>query len=278
MNENSSPKGVRIETLLVGNLINFQQGDLALSGMFLIRSTDRTGKEVRTVIDAGHMGMRRNILEALFKVRLTPNDIDFVSLTHFHWDHVQNLDLFQNAEIVVSAAELNSVQGKFARDLVTPAWTRHLFEDSRIRTVKPGDEVTAGVEVIDASGHTIGSIAFATENNGEVSVVSGDALPWAEVGRLKQSALVFWDVERSNKTIHRLTELADVIYPGHDRPFRLIDGKIEYELPYDVTLFGAEPSTPGLKFAPTVILQTVDLTDGLPVGPRWTREELMLPE
>jgi glyoxylase-like metal-dependent hydrolase (beta-lactamase superfamily II) len=269
--------GPTIQTLLVGNGINFQQGDLALSGVFLVRSTDRSGNEVRTIIDSGHVGMRRNILEALAKLGLTVEDIDQVALTHLHWDHVQNVDLFPNAEIVLSAAELDSVKGATARDLVTPAWTRYLLADARVRVVQPGDELSQGVEVLDASGHTAGSIAFALEMGGETQVVTGDALPWAEVGRLQQSALVFWNLEESQATIGRLVSRADIIYPGHDRPFRLRDGQVEYQMPYEMTLFGASPDTPGLAFGTPPILKTIDLTDGLPVGPRWTREELEQP-
>jgi N-acyl homoserine lactone hydrolase len=269
--------GQTIQTLLVGNGINFQQGDLALSGVFLVRSTDRAGDEVRTIIDSGHVGMRRNILEALAKLGLTVEDIDQVALTHLHWDHVQNVDLFPNAEIVLSAAEFDSVKGAGARDLVTPAWTRYLLADARVRVVQPGDELSHGVEVLDASGHTAGSIAFALEMGGETHVVTGDALPWAEVGRLQQSALVFWNLEESQATIGRLVSRADIIYPGHDRPFRLRDGRVEYQMPYELTLFGATPDTHGLVFGTPPILKTIDLTDGLPVGPRWTREELEQP-
>jgi hypothetical protein len=42
-------------------------------------------------------------------------------------------------------------------------------------------------------------------------------------------------------------------------------------------MFGADPSTPGLKFGAPPILATIDLTDGEPVGPRWTKEELRPP-
>jgi N-acyl homoserine lactone hydrolase len=271
---NDTAPAPTLEVLLVGNGINFQQGDLALSGVFLIRSLKADGSPELTLIDSGHVGMRRNILEALFKVGLAIEDIDQVALTHVHWDHVQNVDLFPNATVVVSAAEFESISGTTARDLVTPAWTRHLLESGSVRTVQPGDQLTHGVEVIDAAGHTAGSIAFALEMDGEKHVVTGDALPWAEVARLQQSALVFWNLERSQQTIRDLIDLADVIYPGHDRPFRLVDGEVRYEGAFDVTMFGANPNTPGLKYAPPAILQTVDLTDGLPVGPRWTKEEL----
>ena len=266
-----------IDLLLVGNGINFHQGDLALSTMVLIRSAGPDGREIRTVIDTGHVGMRRNILEALAKRGLGVEGIDYVCLTHVHWDHVQNVDLFPRARLVLAAAELASIQGPTARDLVTPAWTRHLFETDRVAAVQPGEALIPGVTFVDAAGHTAGSLAYAVDTEDGCSVVTGDALPWAEVGRLEQSALVFWDLERSQRAIHELVELADVIYPGHDRPFRLIDGEVNYLAPYEMTMFGADPSTPGLTFAEPPILATIDLTDGEPVGPRWTKDELRHP-
>ncbi len=84
--------------------------------------------------------------------------------------------------------------------------------------------------------------------DGEQHIVTGDALPWAEVARLQTSALVFWNLDRSQDTIRRLTDAADVLYPGHDRPFRLVDGVVEYQTPYAMEMFGADPSTEGLTF------------------------------
>ena len=265
---------VTLEVLCCGNGINFEQGDLALSGVFLITSFNSSGRRVRTVVDTGHVGMRRNILAGLVRAGVTAAEIDYVALTHVHWDHVQNVDLFPDATVVLSAAEYASIQQRTARDLVTPSWTRHVFDGRAVRGVRPGDDLIPGVTFVDAAGHTAGSLAFSMTVDGEVAVITGDALPWAEVGRQERSALVFWDLERSQQTIHRLVDLADVIYPGHDRPFRLVSDEIVYELPYEMTLFGATPETPGLTFGEPPILTTIDLTDGEPVGPRWTKEEL----
>jgi hypothetical protein len=43
-------------------------------------------------------------------------------------------------------------------------------------------------------------------------------------------------------------ESADNIYPGHDRPFRLAGGEIEYLAPLDITLAGVTPEMEGVKF------------------------------
>jgi N-acyl homoserine lactone hydrolase len=267
----------QLDLLLCGSGVNFQQGDLALSTMVLVRSRGADGKEVRTVVDTGHVGMRRNILEALVKHGVTAEEIDFVCLTHVHWDHVQNVDLFPNAQIVLSRTEWTSIQGAAPRDLMTPAWTKHLIAGLHVTPIEPGDEVIPGIEFIAAPGHTAGCIALAIRQDEEVAIIAADAIPWAEVARLGQSALVFWNLEQSQETIKKLVKRADVIYPGHDRPFRLVNGEVEYLTAYDMTMFGADPSTPGLKFGAPPILTTIDLTDGEPVGPRWTKEELRAP-
>lgn len=264
-----------VDALLCGNGINFLQGDLALSGVVLIEAPE-AGVIRRIIVDSGHVGMRRNILEALARRGLRPTDIDVVVLTHAHWDHVQNVDLFPDARIALSAAELDSLSGPGARDIVTPAWTRHLFETGNTQPVTPGEYLAPGVQVLDAAGHTVGSIGVAVETVDGISVVTGDALPWAEVGLERQSALVFWDLERSQRTIEMLVDLADTVYPGHDRPFQLEGSDIVYDRPFDVTVLGASPDLPGLSFAPPVVHRTIDMTDGELVGPRWTKEELEL--
>ena len=267
----SSPQ---LDLLLCGSGVNFQQGDLALSTIVLIRSRRADGKVVRTVVDTGHVGMRRNILEALAKHGVTAQEIDFVCLTHVHWDHVQNVDLFSNARIVLSRTEWNSIQGAAPRDLMTPAWTKYLLAGLDVTPIEPGDNVIPGVEFIAAPGHTAGCIALAVQQGNEVAIIAADAIPWAEVARLERSALVFWDLEQSQNSINKLVRRADVIYPGHDRPFRLVNSRVEYLIDYDMTMFGADPSTPGLKFGAPPILATIDLTDGEPVGPLWTKDEL----
>ena len=266
-----------LDLLVCGSGVNFLQGDLALSTIVLLRTLGADGREVRIVIDTGHNGMRRSLLEGLAKHSLTPPDIDFVFLTHVHWDHVQNIDLFINAKVVLSRTEWTSIQGATPRDLMTPAWTKYLIPKDRVITVEPGQVVVPGIEFIAVPGHTAGCIAFAIQLHDQPSIITGDAIPWAEVARSKRSALVFAGVERSRDSIEKLVARGGVMYPGHDRPFRLVGGEVEYLVDFDLTMFGADPSTPGLKFAPPAILTTLDLSDGEPVGRRWTKEELRAP-
>src|ERR1700677_3643621 len=51
----------------------------------------------------GHAGLRK----ALASVQVSPDQIDTVIVTHLHYDHGTNLDLFPNACVVIQRDELH---------------------------------------------------------------------------------------------------------------------------------------------------------------------------
>ena len=61
------------------------------------------------------------------------------------------------------AAELAYIERPHARDFATPSWTKYLFADRRVRSVRDGDELLPGVTVVAAGGHSAGSIAVAVQ-------------------------------------------------------------------------------------------------------------------
>ncbi len=63
--------------------------------------------------------------------------------------------------------------------------------------------------------------------------------------------LVFWHPDRARQSIERVVAQADLIYPGHDRPFHLTrDREIQYLAPFALTITGVTPDTPGVAFTP----------------------------
>jgi len=255
------PAEPRVRPLLEGASLNSDRGGFAFCGVVLVEAADRDGQLRRVVVDTGHIGTRRRLQAALAEAGLSPEDIDVVALTHAHWDHSQNVDVFPAAEIVVSAAELAYIERPHARDFATPAWTKYLFAERRIRAVADGDEVLPGLSVVAVPGHSAGSVAYAVGQAGGTTVISGDALPTADAARLRQARLVFWDLDQAAASAARLADLADLVYPGHDRPFRLAGGETEYLTPFGFTLTGVAPDDPGLRIeAPAPFGGPEDLT------------------
>ncbi|MDE2895859.1 MAG: hypothetical protein OXN87_10750, partial [Chloroflexota bacterium] len=54
---------------------------------------------------------------------------------------------------------------------------------------------------------------------------------------------------QANESIARVMSASDVLYPGHDRPFQMVDGEPEYVEEYKLTLSGVQPNMEGLTFA-----------------------------
>jgi hypothetical protein len=60
--------------------------------------------------------------------------------------------VFPAAEVVISAAELAYIERPHARDFATPAWTKYLFADRRVRTIVAVDPVPWKLERAKAFG------------------------------------------------------------------------------------------------------------------------------
>jgi len=233
-----------IDVLLDGLGARTQQGLLGYCSLLLVEGRQRT------LVDVGHVGRRNVLLEALAARNLTPGDIDTVLLSHSHWDHAQNLDVFSSSQILMHPLERQYSGAPHRNDWATPAWTGPMIEHEAERIVEVGEghEIEPGVRILHTPGHSVGSISVAVDTDEGTAVVTGDVLHYASAALTRKNPIVFWSEEEATASIDRLVDMADVIYPGHDRPFRLTgSGEIEYLRPYEFTVVNAKPDDPGFS-------------------------------
>ncbi|HEX3786560.1 MAG TPA: MBL fold metallo-hydrolase [Pseudonocardiaceae bacterium] len=201
-----------VEVLLQGYSTVSNQGSLGFCGVYLV---DR-----RVLFDCGHAGRRRALLAALADRDLEPAAIETVVLSHAHWDHVQNVDLFDRARVLVHTDELGYLDTTPRHDPVMPPWTKQILAMVDTRPTGEGDEVAPGVRVIDLPGHSPGSIGLTVPTEHGLSVLTGDAVPSAKALRAGRLTNVFFDAAAADASLARVRHLAEVVYPGHDFPFR----------------------------------------------------------
>jgi glyoxylase-like metal-dependent hydrolase (beta-lactamase superfamily II) len=176
----------RVYLLKAGSILKDGSGTIldARSSVTLISTGTR-----RIIVDTGLKGEEKIILESLADRELNPEDIDSVINTHTHQDHTGNNFLFSRAE------------------LLSP---------------KEGDLIAPGVKIIATPGHTMDSISVVIESQ-NVVVLTGDALPTFSNYIKGVPPAHHVDREMACRSMSKILQIADVVVPGHDRPFSVRD-------------------------------------------------------
>lgn len=241
-----------VETILDGYRLGTDQGSVAFCSVNLVQGIDEQGTLRRIMVDTGHVGRRPDLDAALRQRGLTRDSIDVLFCTHAHWDHIQNLDMFPRAEVVLHPDERRYLRRTHPNDTGCPEWTEAVvsrYED-RVKLADEGTRLLPGVEVVAAPGHSAGTIALAVATTDGIAIIAGDAIQNTTVAQQRRNALVFWNEQQANQSVDKLLAIGDLIYPGHDLPFRMNpDGTSEYLHDLDLTITGIRPDQPGLTFA-----------------------------
>ncbi len=180
----------RAMLLKPGSILRNEEGEIldARSSVVLIVSGS-----AKLVVDTGLAGEEKAILENLAMRGLDPVEVDLVVNTHSHPDHCGNNHLFGRAEIL------------------SPENT----ED--------GEAIAPGVWILGTPGHTLQSISIVCESD-RVVVMAGDALPTRSNYLKWVPPKLHVDGELARKSMTMIVDLADVVVPGHDKPFSVRDG------------------------------------------------------
>lgn len=183
----------KVSVLKFGSLIRGKSGEIldARSSVTLIASGNR-----KIIVDTGLGDEGGKIIDALARKGLLPEDIDAVINTHGDPDHCGNNHLFSKAE--------------------------------RLKP-KEGDIIAPGVWIMETPGHTMDSISIVmdvsdAEGAARVIVIAGDALPTLNNFLKKVPPALHVDRGLAVSSMIKIIEIADIVVPGHDRPFSVADG------------------------------------------------------
>lgn len=148
---------------------------------------------------AGRFGVensgRHMLLENLQKLGVKPEDIDFVILSHLHFDHAGGLlptyesiekgqdDLvFSKAQFVVGENAWERAMNPHFRDQASfiPLINKKLKESGRLFLVKnhqPPEELNGLISFFESSGHTPGQLHTIVHGKQKQIIYAGDLIP-----------------------------------------------------------------------------------------------------
>jgi hydroxyacylglutathione hydrolase len=170
-----------------------------ISNLFIVAS----GTEA-ICIDAGaDLNQTR---EELKKLKIAPESIRAVFLTHSDGDHVGAIELFSNATIYISADEEQMINGNTVR--------KYIFKNkvpfTEYQLLGDGEHVRIGdicVQAIATPGHTTGSMSYRV--NDEI-LFTGDTLGLKD-GKVTLSPSFFnMDEESEKLSIQKIAQLEGV--------------------------------------------------------------------
>jgi len=175
----------------------------------------------------GYLQARRPV-DLLAEMGVRPADVDHVVLTHFHFDHIGNVDLFPNATFSVARAELEFWTGpladrphlNFAGDPAEIKAVASLGEQERLVLVEGTFEVVPGMSATVVGGHTLGQmIATVSTGSGEI-VLASDAAHLYEEYEMDRPYWLFADLPAMYRAYEILREAEArsdaLVIPGHD--------------------------------------------------------------
>ncbi|MFA4907229.1 MAG: MBL fold metallo-hydrolase [archaeon] len=187
-----------VKVLVEGYAKKLGKGWLASSSAVLIKSG---GKLI--VCDPGCN--RKKLLASLKKEKISPDDIDFVFLTHGHPDHSLLAGIFEKAECV-------TFEGLIYRN---------------DRQLEIGKNVLGlEIKVIATPGHAREHLSLIVETEKGKCAVAGDVFWWIEgekqnidINKIDDAHPDETEMKELKESRKKLLKLADCIIPGHGKTF-----------------------------------------------------------
>lgn len=169
----------------------------------------------------------RTPAEGLQLLGLDASTVEEVILTHMHYDHCGNIDLFPKAKIYVQDREMAFATGRYMREKVLRQpfavdyvvdLVRAVFDD-RVDFVDGTRELAPGVTVHHVGGHTDGlQVVRVWTQKGWMVLASDASHFYANMERTNPFPIVFnvGHMLEAYRTVYGLADSPQYVIPGHD--------------------------------------------------------------
>lgn len=148
----------------------------------------------------------------LRRAGVDPGEVDFVIITHLHYDHCGFVELFPRARVVINRKGFLDAFPRVPKETMAP-----LMDDwpKRLWLAADDERILPGLRVKWVGGHSMCSQATIVETEKGKVALAGDAAYL--FANLEEDRPIGWAPEEETRAaLARLRESADLILPGHD--------------------------------------------------------------
>jgi len=204
--------GVKVTTPIIGLYIDHPEGKVLID-----TGVEDGESDIARKLHHHHTEQQTPVRQ-LERLGVKPEQIDYVILTHLHWDHCGCTHHFPKAKIIVRREELEKAFVPVNRN--DQVYRREDFDKDLDYHIVPNGldfELLEGIKVISTPGHSAGmqSILISTKD-GNVLYAS-DAMNTYDNWNFGLLPGICFNTQQQEYTIAKLKTYRDVIFvPSHD--------------------------------------------------------------
>ncbi|MGI8827647.1 MAG: N-acyl homoserine lactonase family protein [Chloroflexota bacterium] len=179
----------------------------------------------RAIGEKAHIKITEDPLAVLAREQISPNDVDYVIITHTHLDHVSNVSKFPRATFITSRTGLEWVSAPPYDGLRNPLavpqdalefLNKDAKRDGRLRVTDDREEVLPGIVTVRTGGHTVDhQIVLIETERGTVGLIVDNAPTYANLDKNIPVGCPF-DIVAATASLELMAREADIVVPGHD--------------------------------------------------------------
>ncbi len=149
--------------------------------------------------------IREKLIDQLVKMEITPDSIDYLSVSHTHFDHIGNGNYFKNSAWIVDEKEYNWAfrEKAYTKNYDSLRNSKRIFFKESYDVFKDSTVV-----IYSMPGHTPGHTCLSIKLKDENLLLSGDLYHFIEQRKFKRVPTFNTDVEMTLQSMEQFEKLA----------------------------------------------------------------------